>query len=609
MSHGSAMISLRLRARFASFAILALCAFVAAAPLAAQNVLKDGWAEVAEEIRVHAAEKMEAAGTVGMSIVLVDGDEVVWSEGFGFSDTAAGKKADADTMFEIGSVSKTFSGIMVMQLAERGIIDIDLPVTEYIPEFRIGPTARDFPRNDRPITVRDMMTHHSGLPGDLLHGAFSLEPDPEFNKRLLEWLAKDNATYPPGYRWSYSNTAVALLENVIEAAAGWSFAEYSDAFLSSLGMEPASYYKRDPALMARLSKAYYEGEEFPMVHINIPASGSIVASANQMGRYLRMLIGEGSLDGERIVKPETLREMLTPQNADIPLDEGTVLGISFILMDPELAWAGPLYWHNGATLAFHSHMEILAGQKLGVIAIANSVDSDPVVESVAKAALVSALRVKRGLEKPAAAAAAAPGLTRIDLPGRMLDTIAGLYVNDSRSNYHRFTPADGGLSWKVGPPDEKGAFMEMGNLHLWSDGFYRTAADAPLAIEFKELSGASVLMVHQGGSVGIFGERYAPKALPAAWRARLGTWSGFDLAPHDAFTAVAGPPSIQLVETDGLLLLRNDESIFVIEPISDSLAAVRGLGRFGGTALHIVQGADGRETLEFMLIRYAKEAR
>jgi CubicO group peptidase (beta-lactamase class C family) len=608
MNHNSAMDSLRFRARFASFAILALCAFVAAAPLAAQNVLKDGWAEVAEEIRALTAEKMEAAGTVGMSIVLVDGDEVVWSEGFGFSDTAAGRKADADTMFEIGSVSKTFSGIMVMQLAERGIIDIDLPVTEYIPELRIGPPARNFPRNDRPITVRDMMTHHSGLPGDLLHGAFSLEPDPDFNKRLLEWLAKDNAAYPPGYRWSYSNTAVALLENVIEAAAGWSFAEYSDAFLSSLGMEPASYYKRDPALMSRLSKAYYEGEEFPMVHINIPASGSIVASANQMGRYLRMLIGEGSLNGERIVKPETLRAMVTPQNADIPLDEGFAMGLSFILTDTELAWAGPLFWHNGATLAFHSHMEILAGQKLGVIAIANSVDSDPVVESVAKAALVSALRVKRGLEKPAAApvAAAAPGLTRIDLPARMLDTIAGLYVNDSRSNYHRFTPAEGGLSWKVGPPDEKGAFMEMGTLYLWSDGFYRTAADAPLAIEFKELSGTSVLLVHQGGSVGIYGERYAPRALPAAWKARLGTWYGFDLAPHDAFTAVAGPPSISLVETDGLLLLRNDESAFVIEPVSDTLAAVRGLGRFGGTALHIVRGADGRETLEFMLIRYAK---
>lgn len=620
MKHARATKTAEIISHIASFATqfrprrlapLALCALIAAAPLGAQNVLKDGWDAVADEIRALAAAKMQAANTTGMSIVLVDGDEIAWSEGFGFSDAAAGKKADADTMMEIGSVSKTFSGLMVMQLAERGRIDIDRPAADYIPGLKIGPPARDFPRNDRPITVRDLMNHHSGLPGDLLHGAFSMEPDPDFNRRLLAWLAKDRAVYPPGYRWAYSNTAVALLENVIESGSGTPFAEYSDAFLASMGMAPASYYKRDPALRSRLSKAYNEGKEFPTIQINIPASGSIVASANQMGRYLRMLIGEGAVDGARIVRPETLRAMRTPQNLDIPLDKGFEMGLSFILTDAELAWAGPLYWHNGATLAFHSHMEILPGHKLGVIAIANSIGSDPVVQDVAKAALVSALKWKRGVEKPApaAATAAAPApLARVDLPERTLAGFAGLYVNDDRGNYHRFATSGAGLAWKTGPADENGALKDQGTLHLYSDGFFRTAPDAPLGLEFREAGGRTVLTVHLGGSSALFGERFAPKPIPPAWRARLGAWSGFDLAPHDAITATEGPPALTLRESDGLLLLVNDETTFVVEPISDTLGAVVGLGRFGGNALRIARGADGRETLEFMLVRYAKDA-
>ena len=206
-----------------------------------------------------------------------------------------------------------------MKLAEDGRLDIDRPLVEYIPSFRLGSPVIDFPKNDRPITVRDMMTHYSGIPGDLFNGLFTTTPNPDFNAKLLEWLSEDSATYPPGYRFSYSNTAVALLANVIEAASGKSFREYSEAFLASIGMSPASFYKDDPALLARLSKSYVEGKELPTTYINIPASGSIVASANQMGLYLRMLLGRGSIDGARVVRPENARRHAEDPERERPL--------------------------------------------------------------------------------------------------------------------------------------------------------------------------------------------------------------------------------------------------------------------------------------------------
>ena len=243
-----------------ALAVLWLCAISAFS----QNTLRPDWADVISEIRPIVDAEMEAVKVTGFALALVDGDKLVWSEGFGHSDLAAGKKADADTMFEIGSVSKTFTGLMVLQLVEEGKLDIDRPVTDYIPSFKLGPPVRDFPRTDRSITVRDMMTHHSGIPGDLLNGAFATSFDPGYSRKLLDWLAEDSATYPPGYRWSYSNTAVALLKDVIEAASGKPFNEYSNEFLASMGMSPSSFYKDAPALLARLSKAYTDGAELPM---------------------------------------------------------------------------------------------------------------------------------------------------------------------------------------------------------------------------------------------------------------------------------------------------------------------------------------------------------
>ena len=180
-------------------------------------------------------------------------------------------------------------------------------------------------------------------------------------------------------------------------------------------------------------------------------------------------------------------------------------------------------------------------------------------------------------------------------------------MNDDRGNYHRFAPSGAGLAWKTGPADEKGALKDQGTLHLYSDGLFHTAAEAPLGLEFRQAGGRTVLTVHMGGASVLFGERFAPKPISRAWKARLGSWSGFDLAPHDAITATEGPPALTLRESDGLLLLVNDETSFVVEPISDSLGAVVGLGRFGGNALRVAKGPDGRETLEFMLVRYAKD--
>ena len=118
---------------------------------------------------------VEGAGVTGLSVALVDDQEIVWSEGFGYADKAEGVEATPETVYQVASISKLFTATAIMQLVEEGEIDIDQPLQTYVPEFSINSR---FPEAG-PITPRDVMTHHSGLPSDWLNGMFAFGDDRE----------------------------------------------------------------------------------------------------------------------------------------------------------------------------------------------------------------------------------------------------------------------------------------------------------------------------------------------------------------------------------------------------------------------------------------------
>ena len=593
--------------------IAVLFVFAPALAVSAQDSLESDWSNVADEIRPLVAKAMEENKVTGMSIALVDGDRLVWAEGFGFADAAAGTRATADTMFEIGSISKTVTGLMVMKLAEEGKLDIDRPLTDYIPEFKLGAPMGDFPRSGTAITIRSMMTHHSGIPGDLFNGAFTTEFDPGFSAKLLAWLAGDSATYPPDFRWSYSNTAVALLADVIERVSGRSFAEYSSEFLDSMGMAPASFFKEGPGILAALSKTYADGQEQPLLYVNIPASGSIVASARQMSSYMRMLLGKGSIDGRLIVKPETLEAMLEPQNAGIPLDIGLRIGLSFILSDLELEWAGRLYWHNGATMFSHSHFEVLPGQGLAAFAICNSAGGSQVVEMVAKGLLLSALKLKRGQVPPDTAAAStgiisdasAAGPVPAVIPARILESFAGIYVNNDRGRYEIIEAAPGCLSWTKAASQSAGGRGDPEMLLPFSDGLFRSGKTPGVGFEFREISGRFLMIVHAGNESGIWGDRYTPHSIPESWKSRLGRWVATDTPPEDVRTVLGALSEFTLSIADGMFVMDNEGALSVVDPISGDSAYIRGLGRSSGSQVRVVV-ENGEELVRFMMTTYRK---
>ncbi|MEO1981237.1 MAG: serine hydrolase domain-containing protein, partial [Fuerstiella sp.] len=143
------------------------------------------------------------------SVSLVDNDRVVWSDGFGFQDAEKKTPATADTVYRVGSVSKLFTDIAVMQLVENGQLDLDAPIESYLPDFQ--------PTNpfDIPLTLRQMMTHRSGLVRESPVGNYFDPTEPGLAATVAS-LNNTALVYKPNTRTKYSNAAIAVVGAVLE---------------------------------------------------------------------------------------------------------------------------------------------------------------------------------------------------------------------------------------------------------------------------------------------------------------------------------------------------------------------------------------------------------
>ncbi|MDQ3253743.1 MAG: beta-lactamase family protein, partial [Acidobacteriota bacterium] len=154
-----------------------------------------------------------------LSIALVDDQQIVWAKGFGFADPKSKTPATAETVYRVGSVSKLFTDIAVMQLVEQGKLDLDAPVTRYLPNFR--------PRNSfgKPVTLRQLMSHRSGLVREPPVGHY-FDPNEPSLARTIASLNQTSLVYAPETRTKYSNAAIAAVGYVLERTEGQPFAKY-----------------------------------------------------------------------------------------------------------------------------------------------------------------------------------------------------------------------------------------------------------------------------------------------------------------------------------------------------------------------------------------------
>jgi len=334
--------------------------------------------------------QMKQANVKGLSVGLIDSAGVVWSKGYGFMDVANKKPVDIKTLFCIGSISKIFTSIAIMQLQERGKLDINKPIKDYIPEFK--PLGSEGIINQ--ITIASVLSHESGLPSDDISMLFSGKPFS--SEAVISFFNNHYICSKPFTNNSYSNISYALLGAVIERVSGQSFSSYIKQYITEpLGMKNSSFTMED-YMKPLLSKQYLKNsKEFNEPQASVLPAGGFYSNIEDMSIFAQMLINKGKYKNTQIISDATFKNMISVKNADVRRDYDLRLGLTwFITMDGTWFKAGGSISHGGDTRVFHSSLTILPYQKVAAIVIGNSEKAVRIVSQIDRMLLDNALGIK-----------------------------------------------------------------------------------------------------------------------------------------------------------------------------------------------------------------------
>ena len=562
----------------------------AGAPVKPEHITRGDYESTKQYLARLIQYEMKKHDVTGLSIALVDDQQIVWAQGFGYADKARNIAATPETVYRVGSISKLFTATAVMQLAEQGKLDINQPLKTYLPEFSI---KTRFP-NAGPITLRTIMTHHSGLPGNLAKGMWAENPESFTN--VVNAIKDEYVAYPPNFVWSYSNLGVTLLGHMVQQITREDFAAHLDrAVLQPLGMVHSSFSVRPDAPL--MSKAYRNGTEAVDPPLRDVPAGGLNSSVLDLSRFLEMVFANGLSNGQKILRPETLAEMLRAQNSDVALDQGFRVGLGWMLSGLggiNIENAGPVAHHGGATLLYRSQLVALPEHKLGVVVLASSGSAGSAVSDVATEALKLALEAKAGIQQPKRQTleASAHPLSKEDR-----QAYAGYYA--TAFGFAKVTSSGEGLRAEIF--GKSFDLVPRGNgqvgLQYKLLGIFPVQIEqlAEIGLSRANVSGREILLAHTRGQRLLVGEKIAPVPVSEKWMDRVGD---YEIVNGEGGILAGILKKISLRYRDGFLIIEQltteAGATVPVAPVSDTELLILGLGRGFGETIRVLT-IDGDE--------------
>ncbi|MFQ5529361.1 MAG: serine hydrolase [Gemmatimonadota bacterium] len=354
----------------------------------AEDMIPDDGLEETDEVVVERAEDMIPAGPAadlhrfilsaldldlapGLAVAIVQGDGVAYAGNFGWADEEAGLQVDAGTIFYIASSTKSFTGMAAAKLSHDGRLDLDAPLSRYLPDLRMTP-----PLSEDSITLRQLLTHTHGIDNGgpiVLRTAFTGEHDPGM---LLDLLAEQPAgSAGRGFRYGNMGYNVASL-----AMDAWLRTSWKDVLAEELfepiGMGSTSAY-RSRIDESRLAMPYgwepdgWRRRPYAKDDSNMHAAGGMMASAADLSRWLIVNLNHGRIDGRQVLPATVVAEAHTP-GADNDDAWGPFSRDAY-----GLGWHVGLYdgsrqlHHFGGFPGFHSHVSFMPEEGIGVVVLVN----------------------------------------------------------------------------------------------------------------------------------------------------------------------------------------------------------------------------------------------
>ena len=320
-------------------------------------VIDDRFSEVRDLI----IEQVSTGEVPSIAVAVAEDGEIVWEEAFGWSDVENQVRATPNTMYRLGSISKTITATGLMLLVEEGKVDLDKPAIEYLPDD-VRPRA--FEGDVRDVTVRHLLNHRSGMPA---YAESFFEDDAEGRRPLAETVRRYGiVTYPPGESFIYCNLGYQMLASIITTVSGMSYAEFiQERVFAPLGMTSALVYEGGP-----LSKPYAAGytqarERIPLHRDSYPGSDGTYASAHDLIRFAMFFLGD-NLPGQKAILSD---RAVAAMQAKYP--PGNVrYGIGWALDGDERGYRS--LYHGGEAPGADAMMRLFPDEDLAAVVLCNS---------------------------------------------------------------------------------------------------------------------------------------------------------------------------------------------------------------------------------------------
>ena len=306
---------------------------------------------------------LNRSAVAGAVVVVVKDGQVLTERGFGSSDLATGAPVDPQrTLFRPGSVSKLFTWTAVMQQVEAGKINLDADVNTYL-DYRIPP------RDGKPITMRNLMTHTPGFEEAVKNLIVSDPKKAQLGPNLKRWIP--HRIYAPGTTPAYSNYGAALAGYIVERVSGEPFDDYiARHILKPLGMDHSTFAQPlAPSLAPLMSKGYANTAAAPQPFeiVTLSPAGALTSTGDDMARFMIAHLQDGRYGDAQILKPETAREMhATRTSLMAPLN-----GIELGFYDQDIN-GHHVIAHGGDTQLFHSNLLLFLDDGVGLFVSQNS---------------------------------------------------------------------------------------------------------------------------------------------------------------------------------------------------------------------------------------------
>ncbi len=334
-------------------------------------------------------EQMDEKDIPGLSLSLVDNSNTVWQKGFGYSNKKEKLLADSETVYAIGSLTTLITATAIMHLIQNKKFNLDDKIATLIPEVLISNSTF----LDRSISVRDLLTHHSGLANAKHKGMWSSAPE-HFHTSIQHALSQPSP-YPAMTLYSHSNIGYSLLGIIIEKFSHKTYQNFiNENVLPAMELSNTGFY---PQMKHRkkLSLNYKEGEKKEFLQPRDTPALGLYSNAEDLGKLAQFFL---STKKNHFLNPSSKNEMLRVQNANVILDIEKKIGLGWSLGGTKINNAGLVIHRYGTSLFHRSRIVLMPEHDVSVVVIANDSTSFRAVEEISNQIVTQYLKLKHGIE-------------------------------------------------------------------------------------------------------------------------------------------------------------------------------------------------------------------